>query len=203
MYRRHVARSWNLGTMSATYQRDARFLLWSLTRLADAEELIGVPRHDTSWQSTPAPFHNATKCLHVLVYMPRSLGAIGRTNGSARRSSCARLSPRNCLVPSYAALKKLRTKLRDALVSEVGRKGRRMKGISTAAACQRCLPWWPGRVVAPYLLTSFLVCKCGPALVSLLERRHHETMHLPIGVAAQQARCWRLLLILTGWHLSI
>lgn len=43
-----------------------------------------------------------------------------------------------CCVPSYAALKKLRTKLREALVSDVGRKGRSTKGMSRAVARQ----WW-------------------------------------------------------------
>ena len=61
------------------------------------------------------------------------------TNGSVRRSSCARPSPEYCRVFSYAALKKLRTKLREALVSEVGRKGRSRKGISSAVGASQRL----------------------------------------------------------------
>jgi hypothetical protein len=56
------------------------------------------------------------------------------TNGSVRRSSVARPSPVNWRVPSYEALKKLRTKLREALVSDVGRKGSSTKGMSRAVA---------------------------------------------------------------------
>jgi len=43
-------------------------------------------------------------------------------------------SPVNWRVPSYEALKKLRTKLREALVSDVGRKGSSTKGMSRAVA---------------------------------------------------------------------
>ena len=107
-------------------------LHWMFTGFADAEELICIPSNNTTGQATPAPLHDTTQCLELSIHECRLQSVAEHTNGSARRSSCARLSPRNCRVPSYDALKKLRTKLREALVSEVGRKGRSMKGMSTA-----------------------------------------------------------------------
>ena len=37
-----------------------------LTRLPDAEKLVGVPTDDTAGQSTPAPLHYAAKSLFVV-----------------------------------------------------------------------------------------------------------------------------------------
>ena len=52
------------------------------------------------------------------------------TIGSVKTNSCARLSPLSELALSM--LKKLRIKVRAALGSEAGRKGRRKKGMSSA-----------------------------------------------------------------------
>ena len=138
----------------------------------------------------------------MLVHMSRFLSAAGHTNGSARRSSCARLSPRNCRVPSYDALKKLRMKLREALVSEVGRKGRSMNGMSTAV--QVSTGYLGGHVFFwVYLSISSLVCRHVRALESLLGPHLCGTMNPPIVGVMQQVRCWRLLSILIWKHLSI
>lgn len=106
-----------------------------LTRLANAEELVGVPGNDAARQPAPTPLYNAAEGLsQVSTTTPQGSQNGGHTNGSVRRNSVARPSPLNCPVPSYADLKKLRTKLREALVSEVGRKGSSTKGMSRAAA---------------------------------------------------------------------
>lgn len=43
------------------------------TLLANAEKLVCVPSHDTTGQSSPAPFHDAAQRLHWLV--PRNTRA--------------------------------------------------------------------------------------------------------------------------------
>lgn len=109
------------------FLRDAR------TGFANAEELIDVPCYDTAREATPTPLEDTAQGLSdVSATDLTCLSLRVRTNGSVRRNSVASPSPVYWRLPSYAALKKLRMKLRDALVSDVGRKGSRTKGMSSA-----------------------------------------------------------------------
>jgi hypothetical protein len=112
------------------------------TLLSNLEELVRIPTNNAALESAPAPFYHACNDLSRL--SAPQLGfrravvavcAIDRTIGSVIRSSCARVSPRSTTPPSLPS-KKCRTKVRTALGSEVGRKGRRRNGRSRAAGCR-------------------------------------------------------------------
>jgi hypothetical protein len=106
-----------------------------LTSFANAEELIDVPGDNAAGESAPTPLEDAAQRLsRVSITAGQHASAFNRTNGSVRRSSVASPSPLNWPLPSYAALKNERTKLREALVSDVGRNGSSTNGMSRAVS---------------------------------------------------------------------
>ena len=103
-----------------------------LTLLANLEQLVSFPRHHTANETAPAPLQDAREDLSGAVSRAApiviSTSPLALTGGSAIRSSCAKLSP--CKTVPRSKLKKFLMKVRAALGSEAGRKGRSRKGMS-------------------------------------------------------------------------
>lgn len=100
---------------------------WKHTLFTHSEELVGIPRNDTTWKSSPAPFYHAAQDLDRMS-LSRERRNMEFTIGSVSRSSCIRYSPCSACPLS----KKFRINVRAALGSDVGRYGRIINGISSA-----------------------------------------------------------------------
>ena len=122
-------------------------------------------------------------------------GGDNPTIGSVKRSSCIKASPVRG-EPLCIALKKFRMNVRAALGSELGRKGRRRKGISRAetnTASQSNFSWLDSSAIQTNLWISTPACILSKVPALPLRKPRSAAMHPSTG--ASWERRWPLVLL--------
>lgn len=153
--------------------------------LSSSEQLVCIPRNNTTSQSTPTPFYHAAKHLFWSIHVSLRFARGYRTIGSVKRNSWSRDSPcRRSL-----ASKKFRMNVRAELGSDIGRNGSRKKGTSRAATHARSqyVDIVRHRRDISYLSTSVLSCIPSKAPGSPLAPRLCASRRLSIGALVEVA----------------